>query len=189
MRPLTPILLTLALAACSTEDPAAPTPDSHLDTQPEAGAGFITVVDAGNRESQETVYFSFEGGEERYPDSPGQSEEWDLSFRFAWIRINGGVSGPGGMELLPLDYEDYGALEIAPAGEYISDTDLELAFDSGQGWYIYIQGTDDWFMAERVYAIRAVSGLYYKLKVINFLDDQQLPGRLEFRWQEIQAPR
>lgn len=182
-------MLSAFLAACSSGGPSDPPADPSLLTEddPETG-GFITTVEAGDRYSDKTIYFSFADGGEHFPDTPGDSNQWDMSFRFAWIELNGGVNGTGGVELLAIDFAEYLDLETAPAGEYISDEPSALAFDFGQGWYRYFMGTDTWAINDRVYSVRARDGRYYKLQVVNFLDNFGAPGRLTFRWAEILPP-
>jgi len=148
----------------------------------------MTVVETGDRYSRTSIYFRFSDGTQRFPELPEASTDWDLSFRFAWIRINGGVSGTGGMALRYLDFTNYEDVLEAPEGDYFADRPELLAFDAGQGWYHYTSGTEEWFINDRLYVIRAVDGRFYKLKIINFSDDLGLPGRLVFRWEQIEAP-
>ncbi len=179
-------LLMATLTACSLGGGTDPEVESLLRTEADpAGGGFVTVVETGDLYSHTRIYFSLEDGSERFPAAPGSSIGWDLSFRFAWIEINGGLSGPAEMELLYFDFEDYGDSEEAPAGDYLTDDSESLAFDAGQGWYHYVQGTEDWSINDRYYVIRAASGRYYKLKIDNFLDEFDRPGLLVFRWSEI----
>jgi hypothetical protein len=188
---LTPLfLLMVILAACSPGGGTGPQTEPSLWTEADpAGEGFVTVVEAGDQFSQTRIYFKFNDGGEHFPEAPNSSTDWDLSFRFAWIEINGGISGPAEMELLYLDFEDYGDLLSAPSGDYLTDTTESLAFDAGQGWYHYVQGTEDWEINDRNYVVRAGDGRFYKLKIDNFLDEQGRPGLLKFRWAEIASPR
>jgi len=188
MRTIQLIILAVLLSACSPDSSTSPPRDPSLRTEADPeGEGFVTIVETGDRYSQTRIYFRFDDGGERFPLSPESSTDWDLSFRFAWIEINGGVNGPGGMELLYLDFADYNELSQAPAGDYLTDSEELLAFDAGQGWYHYTPGTEEWFINDRLYVLRTVDGRYYKLKIISFFDEQGLPGRLEFRWAEIET--
>ncbi len=188
MRWIPVLLLIAALTACSNDGGTAPETDPALWTEVDPEGGFITVVEAGDLYSEKVIYFSFEDGGERFPLNPDDSTDWDLSFRFAWIQTNGGVSGSGEVAVQPVDFAEYLTFDRAPGGDYFADTDELLAFDIGQGWYRYIQGIDEWFINDRVYAIRALDGRYFKLQVINFLDESGAPGLLEFRWAEISPP-
>lgn len=188
MRWIPTVLILAALTACTSGGGTAPETDPSLHTEVDPEGGFITVVEAGDIYSQKTIFFSFEDGEERFPGEPENSTEWDLSFRFAWILTNGGVSGSGQVVVQAVDFAEYLDFDTAPSGEYFSDTEEALAFDQGQGWYRYIQGIDEWFINDRVYSVRAQDGRYYKLRVVNFLDESGAPGLLRFRWAEIAPP-
>ncbi len=189
MRWLSIIFLSGFLAACSSGGTTDPPADSSLFTEDDSETGgFTTTVEAGGRYSTKVIYFSFADGEEHFPSEPSDSGDWDLSFRFAWIQLNGGSNGTGGVELMAIDFAEYLDFEIAPSGEYLTDAPSALAFDDGQGWYRYFMGTDTWAINDRIYVVKARDGRYYKLRVVTFLDEFGIPGFLQFRWAEIAPP-
>lgn len=196
------LALGLTLMGCSEESLApdggdSPSDSSLVATIDNGDGTYSTVVDAGYLTATEWVYFSFDGGVEVLPTTPEDSDEWDLAFKFASIMVNGGVSGTGGMEMVPLDAADFDSITEAPADGYLTDAepdpenpyDSGLAFDTDGGWYTYTGPPDHEFsVSNRLHVIRSTDGSYYKLKLTDFVDAAGTPGWPAFDWAGVAAP-
>lgn len=110
------LALTATLTAC--EDEATGPGDQPVQ-------GELTI----DAESQTAfTYFTFaDGGSTLTVADPGSSTEWDLAFRRFTVKINGGVSGPGGVEGANLGnnaaLDSAGIVALTPA-------DADAAFDA-----------------------------------------------------------
>ncbi len=177
-------------------------PDAGIDTGPirhdDMGDGVTeTTVDATDEVLW--IYMDIDSGEAVEPATPEMSEAWDLGFRRFHIKMNGGVSGTGMMELTYTDDEDFATITEAPAGDvYLSDApddpededeDPEYIFSNGDtAWFDYNPGTHVLTPKERVYVFRSVAGDYYKLQMLSYYDKAGSPAYLGFQWAPIAAP-
>jgi hypothetical protein len=169
------------------------TPADTRITHTDNGDGTVTTrVDA--TDESEWVYLDLEARSEVIPDDPATSADWDLSFQRFMIRIDGGVSGAGGMELVVLADVDFDALTEAPAAGYITDRpdgddedqDPDLAFLSEGGWYSYDPTTHTLSPRDLVYVVRSVEGNHYKVEMLDYYDAAGTSGFPAFRWAPIQ---
>ncbi len=182
--------LLLFAAGCSEDKSPTDTgdndpPQSNVETVDNGDGSFTTTVNAGYLDATEWVYFSFSTMDEvTEPDRA----PWDLALLFADIKLNGGTSGGGGMELVATDGGDYEAITQAPADGWITDSDPDLAFNTGDGWYTYDYVSHAFSINARYYCIKLSDGSYVKLEILDFVDDAGTPGYPQFHWQEITAP-
>lgn len=95
-----------------------------------------------------------------YPDTPSNSEEWDLSFRQRVIRLNGGASGSGAAAAQRVD-EPWDALSVAPSEGYAQDTASARVLDD---WYDPATGAP----RDHVYALQLETGGYAKLRILSY---------------------
>lgn len=145
-----------------------------------------TTVDASSE--SEWVYFSFAGGHVE-PAAPESSSDWDLAFQRFTIRVNGGVSGPGQVEIAFADGADFDAF-TAPADGWVTDEAdgnddgvPEYAFSVvGGGWYDYNPSTHVLTAKDRVYAIRKAGGSVARLSIVDYYDEHGSSGHPSFRW-------
>ncbi len=191
--------------------PTLETPNDGPDAGPEEIDSLITHEDPGDgatitrvdaRKATEWVYLSLASKESVTPAAPETSTEWDLGFRRFTIKLNGGVSGAGNVELTTLPSQDFDALALAPEAEYVTDEpdtsvedggdeneDPDYAFATGDSqWFDYNPMTHVLTPRDMVYVVRSTTGIYYKLAVMSYYDDAGASGYLTFRWQEIDAP-
>lgn len=194
--------LALLLAACSDSlDPGDGDEVEYGFTTVDNGDGsYTTTAVVGGLSGTERSYFSFESGSTIEPVDPADSDEYDLAMLFANIYVNGGFSGTGGVELVAYDDEAYDDLDQAPAIGYITDTgdsDEGRAFNFGTideensyGWYNYNSDTHLFsIVTDRYYAIQAVDGSFYKLRMTGFsTSGPSNPAELVFEWQAVTAP-
>lgn len=159
---------------------------------------FTTTVDATSE--TEHVYFDFETQSEKTVDKPLNSTEWDLGFMRHLIPSNGGVSGPGGVMVAPLDGNDFafGSLTDAPTTGYRTDVedppedgdeDPDHVFNAVETqWFDYNADNHTLSPANRTYVVRTVEGRHYKVKILDYYDAVGVAGHLSFTWGEIGPP-
>ncbi len=181
-------------APCESEWQDAVRPQSKVSTgqvatTEQAGGEKVTTVDAtaGGMSaalSNPYVYVSFEQGGVRaeLDDFAARSSKgWDLAFRRAVIRVNGGDSGTGqgAVAILPgKTLADVTA--VPPASNFATDdflddkckikvnpiNDISTAIGGATGmWYSYDTGTMKLTPNAEAYVIRTASGKHLKLVV------------------------
>src|SRR5688572_14608193 len=196
------IFLLLCLSACApklAEDPndVEKTSDTVRTLLMEDGS-FDTTIDATQEELW--VAFSLDSGEEVFVVDQEKSRDWDLRFSRFNIRINSGVSGIGEVEVAVLQGAEYDSVIKAPAGEYFVDEsdldmdgDQDLAFRrpndfSTNGWFEYDPRWHTVTPAEIVYVVHAMNGIFYKLEILDYYDENKEGGYPRFRWTVIGSP-
>lgn len=119
---------------------------------------------------------------------------FDLSLQRYRIRLNGGVSGDGGVVAAVLDgrtFDDVTAADVPPDGDPAWFTDAadadgdgedETAFDD---WYAYDPATHILTAQPRVTLVRTVEGNTVKVEILDYYDDAGTPGFLRFVWAEL----
>ncbi|MCG8417378.1 MAG: HmuY family protein [Proteobacteria bacterium] len=160
----------------------------------------ITRVDASD--STVWVYLNLSSKEEIVPDSPDTSADWDMGFQRSNVKINGGVSGSGNVEIAALTGQEFGSLSQAPDTGYITDEPdtpvdqggdendkPDYAFDTGDSrWWDYNPANHVLTPRDITYVLHSVDGHYYKLEILSYYNDAGASGYLSFRWQEIADP-
>ena len=96
-----------------------------------------TLIDATSEE--DWVYMNFELCETASVAEPQTDDSWDIGIRRFNPKVNGGISGPGEMEVATLMGADFDAVTGAPEDGYITDTED----DDDDGIPEYALG--DWF--------------------------------------------
>jgi hypothetical protein len=192
-------LLVAAVTACAADlqpdppgggDPDGGSAQSHI-THTDNGDGSTTTQVDATRDA-EWVHLDLETKTEVTAADPA----WDLAFQRFKIKIDGGVSGAGGMEVAVLPAADFGAMAVAPADGYITDdpdgddegSEPELAFLRGDGWYSYDPATHVLAPRDRVHVVRSVEGGYFKLEMTNYYDGAGTSGFPTFRWAPVASP-
>jgi hypothetical protein len=147
-----------------------------------------TIVDA--TASDGWVYLDLESRSQVAITDPQASDRWDLGFQRFNIAIDGGVSGPGGMEGVVLEGATLAEIEAAPSGPWITDAldgddhgdepDYVLA-----GWYDYDFVTHVLSPKAIVYVLRSVEGNAFAIEVVEYYDDAGVSGWLQVRWKPI----
>ena len=138
------------------------------------------------------IYFDLEGGMFSDPSEPENSKDWDLGLQRFNVKVNGGVSGTGGMEVAALEGEDYGSISAAPSGGYV--TDQPDGDDDGvpdyafKDWYVYDYQTHVLTPAAIVYVARSVEGSYFKIQIEDYYDDAGSPAMVRFSWDPVENP-
>jgi len=175
---LLPILL---LAACAKSLDPGNTEDTSPNSTVSPGEA---VVDATS--DVDFVYLDLESSAMVTPANPADDASWDLAFRRYKIPLNGGVSGTGGMQIVPLAGADYNAAIETPTDGWVTDQadadgdgDLEYAFDT---WFSYDSETHEVTAADYVYVVQSVEKSLYKLQFLSYYDDAGTGGYIGLHW-------
>lgn len=153
-----------------------------------------TRIDASR--SDNWIFLDMETRAEVFPAFPGTSPDWDLGFQRFKIKTNSGISGGGGMEVAPLEGQDFDALAQAPAGGYLVDkddsadidTDPDTAFLAPPCWYSYNLAEHTVRAKPIVYVVKTVEGSFFKVQMLGYYDDHGTGGYPTFRWAPVSAP-
>ncbi len=199
--------LFLPLVACAPDidshhgDDDTTTGDDDDSTLPESdhvlindnGDGtFTALVDASSETAW--VHLDLALREESTPETPESSSDWDLGFLRYQVKLNGGVSGPDGLEAAMLPGQDWDALVAAPEGGYLADAPDSVEDEDALpdyalgGWYDYDSASHLLTPKDAVYVLRSPSGAYLKLQFQDYYDAAGTSGWLTFRFGEVQAP-
>ncbi|MBL91728.1 MAG: hypothetical protein CMH56_07960 [Myxococcales bacterium] len=177
---------------CEEETPCdSSDPFTHVEHD---DGSSTTTVNASCEENW--VYLNLSEKAEATPDTPDDSEEWDLGFQRFKIKSNGGISGSRNVVVAMTSEATFDELEEAPAMGYLSDAedsedegeDPDFAFLAPEPWYDYDQETHILTPKDQVYIVQSVSGDYFKLQILDYYDDAGTSGYLKFKWATIMAP-
>jgi HmuY protein len=190
------LLTAGALAACAgdirpddfgrTAD-AAPsdslTPTGPVTTAPNADGTFTTIINAVSE--LEWTYLDFETRAMAASTGP-----WDLRYQRFHISANGGVTGAGGVEVVPLPGRTLAEVTAAPTSGFITDApdgedpnmEPDYAFEQGEGWYAYDVQTHTLSPRPIVWVVRSTGGAVIKLAIERYYDQAGSPGWITFRW-------
>lgn len=182
------IFLLLGAAACA--DPISPAgpdagddlPPGKVETTRNADGSYTTRIDATDAESWTALAFAT--GEEIDGDG------WDLSAQRFHLKLNGGVSGDGGVEVAPLPGAAFADVTAPPSSGWITDApdgddddaEPDYAFEQGDGWYAYDPATHVLTPRDVVWVIRTVDGAHLKLVIDGYYDDAGTAGVFTTTW-------
>jgi hypothetical protein len=159
----------------------------------EAGGAVASQINASD--SMSWVYVQLSSGKEVLPQDPQNSTDWDLALQRFQIKVNGGISGKGGVEVALVTGITFPALATAPQSGYVTDqqdsadedSDPDYAFVQKGTWYDYNAMTHLLTPKEQVYVVRATTGAHYKLQMSGYYDQTGSSGYPAFRWQLLAA--
>lgn len=173
------------LGVDSGEDEQATTSneDSGLISHEQLGAGVLrSTVDASDEE--DWVYLDLDTGSETRVDDPG----WDLGFRRFEIIVNGGVSGPAGVEVATLDAVSFNSLAEAPSDAVwtTDETDGDDEDDDPDAvfvdWYAYDFMTHVLTPKDRLYLVRSGEAAVFELQLVDYYSTAGTSGFPTFDW-------
>ena len=106
-----------------------------IDNVTNPGGTTTTLVDATSQESW--IYLDFESGRLVEVATPESDTTWDVGFQRYNVKLNGGVSGSGDMEVAISDSVVFDDVDGAPDGIFVSDLGilkfaLSLLFTQGR---------------------------------------------------------
>jgi hypothetical protein len=167
------------------------------DSRDQDAGGGVTITRVKATHEEMWVFFDFDTMEAVEPATPETSDLWDLGFRRFHIKLNGGVSGTGGMEVALLAGVAFADVTQAPADGYVSDApddedvdlDPEYVMSNGDtAWFDYSPMTHVLTPRDHVYVVRSVEGRYYKMQLLGYYDDAGSPAYPRFQWSQIPGP-
>ncbi len=169
-------------------------------------AGGMTSTEVDGADKLAWVYLSFaQGGKEVTPADPKSSSDWDIAIRRSNIKLNGGFSGSGMVEIQAVAAKELSEVTAIPGGEYITDkkkagmgdpsmgqvdddgTDFAFARAnsiSQTGWFNYDTTNHVLSPAEIVWVIKTGTKTY-KLKILDYYNQAGTAGHLSFNWAEL----
>jgi hypothetical protein len=117
---------------------------------------------------------------------------WDLSFLRYFVRVNGGVSGPGGVEAVALPGVAYEEVVEVPADGWATDApdadgdgvDELVLLD----WYVYDYAAHTLSPADVVYVVRSGEGVAHKFSFLSYYDDAGTPAVISFELEVMEEP-
>jgi hypothetical protein len=141
-----------------------------------------TVVTIDASDAVQWQGFSFADGEVTV--DRGTPDGWDLALRRFVVEVNGGVSGPGAVEVSVVPGADWDAGPVSP-GAWLTDLadadadgEPERAFDD---WFLYDVTQHRLAPEDRVYVVRTATGTY-DLQFLDYYAATGASGHPSFRW-------
>jgi hypothetical protein len=154
----------------------------------------MTVADATS--DTEWCQFDLDTGRES-----SDEHQWDLAFSRFRIRLNGGLSGPAGVQVAALMDPSFAELTRAPNEGYSpeqpdstgeegdADTEPDNPFNAGaEDWYDYNVMTHELSAKPITYVVQSSEARYYKLRIESYYDKSGTPGAMKFEWAELESP-
>jgi hypothetical protein len=147
---------------------------------------YTTVVDSTS--ATDWIHGDFETGAGMAASGP-----WDLRFQRFHISTNGGVSGTGGVEVVPVAGLAFADVTSPPASGWLSDAadgddanmDPDYAFEQGDGWYAYDAMTHVLTPRPLVWIVKTNGGSTIKLEIERYYDDAGTAGWLTLHWSPL----
>lgn len=186
-------LALLGLVACGEEDtpesPGENLPSSTLVDTTAQGSVYLSSIDGTDQDAW--VYVSLaKGGTQVEVSDAATSTEWDLAFRRSNIKLNGGASGPGMAETVPVSATTLSEIVSIPSEGWMTDTVLaedpmdgspvvndgiDFAFArtsalADTGWFSYDPTTHVLTPAPLVWVVRGADGATYALRIVDWYD-------------------
>ena len=197
MRSIVLLLAVLLLGGCAAElehdESAVEDPNAPIQTLDQDGDVITTQVDA--QSDAKWIYMDLESNEEVTPDDPDDDESWDIAFQRFEIKLNGGVSGSGGVEVEVLE-DAFDDVDVGPESGFITDGEdseedendkPDLAFGSGDtGWYDYNVTNHTLSPRAFTYVLKTVEGGFYKLAILDYYDDAGTSGFMTLQWAPLE---
>ena len=192
-------LVAILLLSCGTEadkvetgqNPVQDEAQPLITTQPVAQDALLTLITVTVDATKQDMwaYFSLKEGKVVEVANPADSKGWDLGFQRTKIKINGGVSGPGGSGVTMLLDTKFDLVNEAPIAEYEVDTQNSLAIvpQSKKGWYVYTGAPTHWVLSieDRVFVIKTGNGAFAKIQFLGYYKDNENktdPAYVKFKY-------
>jgi len=179
--------------------PIAEVSEGTVVTTPGDVTGAVIDATAGGSMMQANnpfIYVDLEKGTKAEIDDVEayDSDAWDIAWKRANIRLNGGDSGTGGVAKATVPAENLEAVKEAPPdGEFATDDWVDencelIAQQKGTPsnsfgeWYEYDIDTNRLAPKAEVHVIRTRSGTLVKLEIENYYDEENNSAVYTVRW-------
>ena len=122
------------------------------------------------------------------PEEEVLEDNWDIAFQRYVIKLNGGVSGTGEVEIMYLsgEYANFEEVTYPTEEEWITDLEdmdedgvPEYAFGS---WYDYDLATHILTPADLVYIIHSVEGNFFRFRILDYYSSQGNSGFMSIEY-------
>lgn len=159
----------------------------------EAGTAGSTIARVDASDEEAWVHIQFSGKQQVVPaDAANDANGWDIALRRSDIKVNGGSSGAGIVEIHGILRDDWNARASVPlAADFHTDSASALAFttyplaetparpacggiNGDHGWYYYSgfcdegEGIHHISPREVVYIVVAANGVRWKLRMLDY---------------------
>lgn len=135
----------------------------------------VTVVDEGEGVFRVTVdaregtsYLDLGAPTGAAPLQVAEADGWEVGFQRYMFSVNGGTSGPGGVEAARLEGVDFASVTTLPEAGWTTDSDDGAALED---WYVYDSVEHVMYAADAVYVLRTPSGEAWKVQFLGYYDD------------------
>ncbi|MCP4808683.1 MAG: hypothetical protein GY884_25360 [Proteobacteria bacterium] len=202
------LILSLTLTACGDKDPTTDSgveetdadtdadsdsdtdADSDADTDADSDADADTDADVVTTEvdasgGENWVYYDLETQSVVTPGEPDTDTAWDLAFQRYAVHLNGGISGPGAVQVAPYEgyYDAFDENTQAPPHGWITDREDEDGDGEDEyamgGWYDYDSATHQLAPADVLYFVDTGDD-FYRLRFLSYYDESGNSGILSF---------
>jgi hypothetical protein len=194
--------------ACPEPNSALTSPWQYVDAVSEgvvSADGALTLIDAtagggANAADNPYLYLAFTGDAVEKVDVTDLDSygdpRWDLALKRFVLRVNGGDSGPGGVEVAAVEAEAFADVTAVPAGavfttdDWVTDDCQLNAGMTGEpltamgDWYDYDVATNRLAPRSLVYVLRRPDGSAIKLSIASFYHDD-ISGFYEIEWASL----
>ncbi len=172
-----------------------------------AGSGGSTIAKVDASDEAAWVHIQFSGKQQVVPTDPtNDATGWDIALRRSDIKVNGGSSGTGIVEIHGILRDDWTARSGVPlAADFHTDTASALAFttyplaetparpacggiNGDHGWYYYSGFCDDGegihhiSPREVVYIVVAANGQRWKLRMLDYYNESGATANPSFEF-------
>lgn len=135
----------------------------------------VTVVDEGEGVFRVTVdaregtsYLDLGAPTGAAPLQVAEADGWEVGFQRYMFSVNGGTSGPGGVEAARLEGVDFASVTTLPEAGWTTDSDDGAALED---WYVYDSVEHVMYAADAVYVLRTPAGEAWKVQFLGYYDD------------------
>lgn len=185
---------------CQAPDGGPPDLPDFPDGEPGAAFRHVEGEDGRvftrvNAASSTYVLLDLETRAQVTADDRTTSTAWDLAFFRFHIAANSGASGPGSVEIAPLEGVAFDDVVEAPADGYLADLpdeDLdgqnEHVICEQHGWWCYSLSTHVLYPLGTVYVVKTHEGSYFKLEVLHYYSEGGEAGHPTFVWKALPPP-
>jgi hypothetical protein len=146
---------------------------------------FTTIIDATSLTQWTHLDFETRGEAAAGP--------WDLRYQRFHISANGGITGSGGVEVVPISERLFDEVTAVPSTGWLTDApdgedanlDPDYAFEQGDGWYSYDFDKHTLTPRPLVWVVRSNGGGTFKLRFERYYDTAGTPGWISLRWMPL----
>lgn len=189
MTRLLPVLLALGCAPSLSEthvwDDGDGSALGKVVTSGEGDGVMSTTVDATDATAWTAVDLDADAVEADYGD-----DVWDLAFQRFEIAVNGGVTGPGGVEAVFMEGLELSDVTAIPEEGWATDEpdgpdENALPDYVFRPWFDYDGDTHVVSAHPAAFAVRSTEGRHFALQMLEYYDDAGSPGMITFRWKRL----